>query len=173
MSITVRQRRQSGEGCRSPAWCAGVARLRHAQGQIYVHHMKRLLLVLGIALFSLLAPVAAQAGSQDSPRITGTWKGTGVGVRNGAFIDQELRFTITKTRGQAFIGIKSWRPVGGAWSDPEPIQGVVMPTGEVRWVEPDGMFIGELDSGKALHGTYMESSPDQVSIFQQYRRVKK
>lgn len=128
-------------------------------------------LISALAL-TLLPTIPAHAAPASGSQVVGTWKGTSVGYEAGAYTSQETKWTITKSKGTTFAGTKVWRIEGGSWSAPEPVSGVILSTGEVRWSDADGVFIGELDGSRHIHGTYMEVGADQAVFHQHVRKVK-
>lgn len=133
----------------------------------------RILIALMSALALTLVPtMPAQADSVDASMIVGTWKGTYSGYEGGEHVTKEAKWVITKSRGTAFTGTKTWRLVGGAWSAPERLAGVLLPSGDVRWTDEDGYFIGVMENSRSIRGTYMEAGADQAVYDQRIRKIK-
>jgi len=132
----------------------------------------RILVALVSALaLTLLPAMPAQAAPAATSKIVGTWKGESSGYEGGVYVSRELRWTITKSKGPAFTGTKSWRDVGGKWSAPEVMNGVLLSNGEVRWADEDGTFLGMLDGGH-ISGTYLEPGSDSAAFSQHLKKVK-
>ena len=87
-------------------------------------------------------------------------------------MNRQVRFIITKVKGEALTGNKSWRESNGQWSEPERFQGVLTKSGVFRAVDEDGYIFGELISPSRILGTYMEAGADQVTLIQDLRKVK-
>lgn len=133
--------------------------------------LTRLLGVLtasSIALVSVTAASpSAQAAHTQAPRntgIAGTWIGTQRGFENGTYVNRQVRLIVTKAKGEAISGTKSWREISGTWSEPEEFQGAVKKSGEIHAVDEDGYLIGELVSPTRIRATYLEAGTDQAAF---------
>jgi hypothetical protein len=65
---------------------------------------------------SFTAPSPAQAAQSQASRntgISGTWIGTQKGFENGTYVNRQVRFIITKVKGEALTGTKFWRESNG------------------------------------------------------------
>ena len=121
---------------------------------------------IALAVVTAASP-SAQAAHTQAPRntgIAGTWIGTQKGFENGTYMNRQVRLIVTKAKGEAISGTKSWREISGAWSEPEAFQGAVMKSGEFRAVDEDGYLIGELVSPTRIRATYLEAGTDQAAL---------
>lgn len=105
--------------------------------------------------------------------LRGQWVGSNTGYENGVYVKRELRLTITKTRGSAFSGTKGWRDLGATtWEGPEPIQGILLPNGEIHAADADGIMVGTLVSPKEFHLVYTEVGGDGSAFLQKLVKQK-
>lgn len=132
--------------------------------------MRILIAVISAIALTLLPSMPAQAGSADASPIIGTWKGTSTGYEGGVYVSKEIKWVITRSKGTSFSGTKSWRPAGGTWSAAELVVGVMLPSGEVRWADEDGTFLGVLENSRRIRGTYLETGTDQAAFDQIVRK---
>lgn len=133
----------------------------------YGHEMRTLGVTVAAALITLLPVSSAQAQESAAPRnvgITGMWLGTNSGYENGVYTSREVRYSITGVTGVAITGTKSWRQVGGEWSEPEQFQGVLYKSGDFHAVDDDGYFLGRLVTPTKIRGTYLEAGEDQSAL---------
>ena len=117
---------------------------------------------------------SAQAADTQAPRntgITGTWIGTQKGFENGTYVNRQVRLIVAKAKGEAISGTKSWREIGGAWSEPESFQGAVLKSGEFHAVDDDGYFIGELISPTRIRATYLEAGADPTTLISEFKKA--
>lgn len=143
------------------------------------NHMRNRLLagvVAGTIAFAVIAaiPTSAQAAHTQAPRntgLSGTWIGTQKGFESGTYVTRQVRLVVTKVKGEAMSGTKSWREINGSWSEPETFQGAVMKSGEFRAVDEDGYFIGELISPTRIRATYLEAGADQTVLISDLKKA--
>lgn len=134
----------------------------------------RFLVALAAAFALTFLPVSPAQAAEEASELLGTWRGTSEGFQDGRYLTLELRWTVTKARGTSFIGAKSWRPVGAKkWSAPNRTTGVVSPSGDIRWVDDDGVFLGRIEEGGDIRGTYLEAAVgDQSALDHRLRKVR-
>lgn len=131
--------------------------------------MRILVAAAAALLIATIAPATAQADQAQAPGntgITGTWIGTQKGFENGTYVSRQVRFVVTKAKGESLTGTKSWRETNGEWSEPEPFQGAILKSGTFHAVDDDGYIIGELVSPTRIRATYLEAGNDQAVLIQ-------
>lgn len=135
--------------------------------------MRMLVALTSVVALTFLPSSPAQA-AEDASGLVGTWRGTSEGFQDGEYLTLELRWTVTKARGTSFIGAKSWRPAGAKkWSSPERTTGVILPNGDIRWVDDDGVFLGQIGEAGDIRGTYLEAEiGDQSALDHRLRKVR-
>ena len=115
-----------------------------------------------ITLAFSLAGCAASApsGPLGEGEIEGTWIGENLGYEDGEYQEREIRFVIDASTGTTFSGEKSWREIGGDWSDPEGFSGNILEGTDFHAVDDDGYLIGTIVSSTTIRATYLEAGVD-------------
>ena len=115
-----------------------------------------------ITLTFSLAGCAASApsGPLAEGAIEGTWIGENLGYETGEYQDREIRLVIEESTGTTFSGEKSWREIGGEWSEPEGFAGNILDGTDFHAADEDGYLIGTIVSSTTIEATYLESGVD-------------
>lgn len=126
--------------------------------------------LISIALAALITAGAVSGCSAESSvripaakDLIGTWAQTGAGYEEGkpvTWTDQTL--VIEAAEGQGFTGFKEYHNAG---EDPqkEVVNGAVGVNGDIRIVDEDGFFVGQLVDQKIV-GQYIEVKKGESQV---------
>jgi len=99
-------------------------------------------------------------GITEAAGLEGTWIGDNVGYENGEYQEREIRLVIDQSTGTAFAGEKSWREIGGKWSEAETFSGAVLDGTDFHAADSDGFISGTVTSPTLIQATYLEAGED-------------
>jgi len=96
----------------------------------------------------------------DVEALEGTWIGSNLGYEDGEYQEREIRLIIEQSTEGAFSGVKSWRELGGEWSEPENFAGALLDSTGFHAADDDGYIIGTVVSPTSIQATYLEAGDD-------------
>ena len=135
--------------------------------------MKKTFLLISALLVSVgAAGCAPSSDSLDATAIEGTWIGEQIGYEQGVLKETEVRYLIEDSVGGAFSGTKSWREVGGQWSEAEVFEGAFIDSQQFYATDSDGFTVGKLTSSNSITSTYLESGEDQGAFAENLTKTK-
>ena len=114
-----------------------------------------------LAACLLVAAAPGAAADQASP-LVGTWVGTADVYYGGKYSQGTEKIIITAANGSVAKGTWQWKPTGGRWSKPAPVQLIAMNpvAGEahidILGADADGTYEGVLIPGVSLEIGYMD-----------------
>ena len=114
-----------------------------------------------LAACLLVAAAPGAAADQASP-LVGTWVGTADVYYGGKYSQVTEKNIITAANGSVAKGTWQWKPTGGRWSKPAPVQLIAMNpvAGEahidILGADADGTYEGVLIPGVSLEIGYMD-----------------
>jgi hypothetical protein len=117
---------------------------------------------------SLLIAAAPGANAAPASPLLGTWTGPADVYYGGAYDQGTEKLTITTARGNVAKGTWQWKPVGGKWSVPEPVQLIALNSAagatsiDILGADSEGTYEGVLIPGVSFEIGYM-SPPHEGS----------
>jgi len=115
---------------------------------------------------SLLIAAAPGANAAPASPLRGTWTGPADVYYGGAYDQGTEKLTITTARGNVAKGTWQWKPAGGKWSAPAPVQLIVLNYAigatsiDVLGADSEGTYEGVLIPGVSLEIGYMSPEPE-------------
>ena len=115
---------------------------------------------------TLLIVAAPGANAANASPLLGTWTGPADAYYGGSYTQGTEKLTITTARGNVAKGTWQWKPAGGKWSVPEPVQLIAMnatagATGiDILGADSEGTYEGVLIPGVSFEIGYMSPAPD-------------
>lgn len=119
-------------------------------------------LAAGALAASLLVAAAPGAAADQASPLVGTWVGTADVYYGGKYSQGTEKIIITAAKGSVAKGTWQWKPTGGRWSKPAPVQLIAMDpvAGEahidILGADADGTYEGVLIPGVSLEIGYMD-----------------
>ena len=114
-----------------------------------------------LAACLLVAAAPGAAADQASP-LVGTWVGTTDVYYGGKYSQGSEKIIITAANGSVAKGTWQWKPTGGRWSKPAPVQLIAMDSIagqahiDILGADGDGTYEGVLIPGVSLEIGYMD-----------------
>ena len=115
---------------------------------------------------SLLIAAAPGANAAPASPLLGTWTGPADVYYGGAYDQGTEKLTITTARGNVAKGTWQWKPTGGKWSVPAPVQLIALNSAigatsiDILGADSEGTYEGVLIPGVSFEIGYMDPSPD-------------
>lgn len=113
----------------------------------------------------------AASDSLDATSIEGSWVGEQIGYEKGVLKETEVRYLIEESAGGVFSGTKSWRELGGQWSEAEVFEGAFIDSQQFYATDSDGLIVGKMTSSNSITATYLESGDDQGAFAENLTRT--
>lgn len=111
---------------------------------------------------SLLIVAAPGASAAPASPLRGTWTGPADVYYGGAYSQGTEKLIITTARGNVAKGTWQWKPAGGKWSAPAPVQLIALNYAigatsiDILGADGEGTYEGVLIPGATLEIGYMD-----------------